>query len=366
MRITLVAPGFNLSGGIRVLAIYAERLRRRGHQLLVVAPQPDPPPTLWQCFKSFVKGKGWPRRTRDEHSHFDGLPIERRLLDHPGRLVAADVPDADVIIGTWWETACWVADLPAAKGLKVHFVQGYETYASPVEQVDAAYALPTVKVVVSNWLHDLMEKRFQQTPAAVVPNSVDTAEFFAPARGKQAVPTVGMLYHTLPLKGCDVGVKAYEEAARALPGLKLVTIGEMAVDPSVPLPPTAEFLRQARGQALRDAYSRCDAWLFPSREEGFGLPILEAMACRTPVIAAPAGAAPELLAKGGGILVPREDPKAMAEAIVNVCSRSDAEWRALSDAALATAKGYTWDDGAELLEKTLLKLVEQSRSVPKT
>jgi len=279
------------------------------------------------------------------------------------------VPDADVILATWWETACWVADLPAAKGLKVHMVQGYETYACADEkelaQVNAAYALPLAKIVVSNWLRDIVEKKFQQTPVAIIPNSVDTKEFFAPPRGKQATPTVGMLYHTLPLKGCDIAVEAYRQAAKALPGLKLMAMGEMPVHPSMPLPGEADFTLKARGQGLRDIYSRCDAWLFPSRDEGFGLPILEAMACRTPVIAAPAGAAPELVSKGGGILVPREDPKAMAAAIVNVCTRSDGEWRALSDAALATAQSYTWEDGAALLEQTLLKLVEQSRNEAK-
>jgi len=44
------------------------------------------------------------------------------------------------------------------------------------------------------------------------------------------------------------------------------------------------------------------------------LPILEAMACRTPVIGTPAGPAPELLGAGGGILVRPEDPADMAMA----------------------------------------------------
>ena len=65
-------------------------------------------------------------------------------------------------------------------------------------------------------------------------------------------------------------------------------------------------------------------WLFGAREEGFELPILEAMACRTPVLGTPAGAALELLVDGAGILVPREDPDAMARAIVEVCQMENA------------------------------------------
>src|SRR5262249_36557188 len=162
--------------GIRVLAIYAERLRRRGHQVLAVAPRPDVP-TFWQALKSFVRGRGWPSAGGREPSHFDGLAVEHRLLDHPGALTEADVPDADVIVATWWETVPWVAALPDRKGARLHFVQHYETYGGWLEDVDAAYALPVAKVVVSNWLKDVLESKFHQAPLAVIPNSVDPEQF---------------------------------------------------------------------------------------------------------------------------------------------------------------------------------------------
>jgi glycosyltransferase involved in cell wall biosynthesis len=343
-----------------VLAIYAERLHRRGHQVLAVAPHEETP-TLWQSAKSFLRGRGWPPRRHREASHFDGLPVETRLLGHSGPLTDADVPDADVILATWWRTVPWVAELSEAKGAKVHFVQHYETYGGAPADVDAAYALPLAKIAVSNWLRDILESKFHQTPVAVIPNCVDKEQFYAPPRGKQPVPTVGLLYHTLPLKGCDIGIKACEQAAAALPDLRVVAIGEMPVAADLPLPKGAEFIHRARDQKLRETYGRCDAWLFASRLEGFGLPILEAMACRTPVIATPAGAAPELLAGGGGILVPQEDPGAMARALVKVCTLPDAEWRAMSDAALATATAQTWDDATGLLEQALQKIVQRGR-----
>jgi glycosyltransferase involved in cell wall biosynthesis len=238
-------------------------------------------------------------------------------------------------------------------------VQHYEIYGGAPADVDAAYALPLAKIAVSNWLRDILESKFQQTPVAVIQNCVDPEQFHAPPRGKQATPTVGLLYHTLPLKGCDLAIKACEQAAAALPALNVVAIGEMPVAPSLPLPRGAEFIHRARDQKLRETYGRCDAWLFASRLEGFGLPILEAMACRTPVIATPAGAAPELLASGGGILVPSEDPDAMARAIVKVCTLPEDAWRAMSDAALATATAQTWDDATGLLEQALQKIVQQ-------
>ena len=85
------------------------------------------------------------------------------------------------------------------------------------------------------------------------------------------------------------------------------------------------------------------------------------MACRTPVIGTPAGAAPQLLAYGGGIQVPHDNPEAMAREIVKVCTMPDAEWRELSDKALANALHYTWDDATTLFEKALLEIVARHK-----
>ena len=59
------------------------------------------------------------------------------------------------------------------------------------------------------------------------------------------------------------------------------------------------------------------------------------------------------MAGGGGFLVPHEDPHAMAEEIVKVCSLSDNEWRRISESALATVSGYSWDDATDRFEAAL-------------
>jgi glycosyltransferase involved in cell wall biosynthesis len=104
---------------------------------------------------------------------------------------------------------------------------------------------------------------------------------------------------------------------------------------------------------LRERYSECDAWLFGSRLDSFGLPMLEAMACRTPVIAVPVGAAQDLMAGGGGVLVPKESPSAMASALVEMCTRPEAQWQQYSDRAYATAQGYSWRDATRRLLNAL-------------
>src|SRR5207248_7554354 len=208
MRVTFVLPGFNLSGGIRVAAVHAAHLVRRGHEVRAIALL-DPPPTPWQIAKSLLKGHGWPKTYGNGPSHFDGLDVDRRTLTL-GEPDPAEVPDGDVVVATWWETAAWIAKLPPAKGARVHFVQGYETFAGDPRAVDAVYALPTPKVVVSGCLRYVLRDKFQQAPLAVVPNAVDLDKFDAPPRGKQPTPTVGFIYSTEHIKGADVILKAFE------------------------------------------------------------------------------------------------------------------------------------------------------------
>jgi len=357
MRITFVIPPPDLTGGQRVVSIYAERLRRRGHDVTVVALAPEAP-SLRDFARALVKKRQWLSRPKLGPSHFDGLQVPVRQLTHAGPVTDRDVPDGDVVVATWWETAQWVFTLSGDKGAKVHFMQDYEIWGGNVPAVDATCRLPLPKIVIAGWVRDLLRDQFDRGILALIPNSVDAEKFHAPPRGKQPVPTVGVTYSTFLNKGCDLSLKAFSLAKAQLPELKLVAFGNQKLSPELPLPADTVYRFQAPDHELKSIYASCDAWLFGTRKEGFGLPILEAMACRTPVIGTPAGAAPELLAKGGGMLVPHENPAALAEAIVNIARMPEPEWRAISDQALATATGYTWDEATTRFEAALVQARE--------
>jgi glycosyltransferase involved in cell wall biosynthesis len=85
------------------------------------------------------------------------------------------------------------------------------------------------------------------------------------------------------------------------------------------------------------------------------------MACRTPVIGTPAGAAPELLADGVGVLVKPEDPEDMARAIEQICKLSESEWRTMSDAAYARATSYTWEEATDCFEAALHTAIQRGK-----
>lgn len=357
MKITFVLPFAGLAGGIRVVAIYAERLKKRGHEVFVVSLPADPISPVEQI-KSLLKGQGWISTTK-EPSHFDGLDVEHRIIERRRPIADSDVPDADVVVATWWETAEWVATMSESKGAKAYFIQHDERFDKmPRERVEATWELPVHKITIAQWLVDLVQEKSSDCHISLVPNSVDLKQFNAPPRGKQAIPTVGMLYSPIGWKGCDISLKAFSLAAQKIPNLRLVTFGDH-LSPDLPLPLDTEYACRPDQSTLKDFYAKCDAWLFGSRTEGFGLPILEALACRTPVIGTPAGAAPELLADGAGILVKPDAPEDMARAIEQVVSLSEHEWQAISDAAYAKATSYTWDDAVKLFEAALQTAIDR-------
>lgn len=360
MRITFVLPHAGLSGGVRVVAIHAHNLLARGHEVTVVST-PKRPPSLSRRLKSLVRGR-LPRRAPSA-SHFDGLDVTHHVLECSRPVTAADVPDADVIVATWWETAEWVAAMPASKGAKAYLLQHDETHLSPEkERVRATWQLPMHRIVVSRWLRELAEREFADPDVDLVRNSVDASQFNAPERGKADDLVVGFMYSGAKWKGSALAMSALERVRATWPSVRVVAFGSSKPPAEVLHDPAFEFHHRPPQDAIRDIYARCDAWLFTSHVEGFGLPILEAMACRTPVIGTPAGAAPELIGEGGGILVPEANAGAIADAVLRVARMDDPAWRRMSDAAYRTATSYTWADAAARLEAALRRAIERSAS----
>jgi glycosyltransferase involved in cell wall biosynthesis len=357
MRITFVLPYAGLSGGNRVLAIYAERLRKRGHDVTVVS-LPLLRLGLIRRIARYLRGRGWFPNPKPEPSYFDGLQVRHFVIDSHRPITDADVPDADIVLATFWMTGPWVMALSPRKGAKAILLQGHEIspgHENP--EIDAVWRLPLRKIVISKWLVDLAREKFGDTNVHHVRNSVDTDQFNAPARGKQAVPTVGMQYATNRAKGIDVCFAALEKVRQHIPGLRVIAFGAHRDPFGVPLPDWVEFhYRPAQGEIPR-LYAQCDVWLCGSRREGFHLPPLEAMACRCPVVSTKVGGPVDLIEQGvNGYLVEVDDSADLADKTLRILSMDETQWRRMSDAALATATGFSWDDATELLEQALLEI----------
>jgi glycosyltransferase involved in cell wall biosynthesis len=340
------------------MVIYARQLMRMGHVVRIISP-PAPTASLAKKIRFWLRGDGWLGDPTVPESHLDGSGVDHHVLDRWRPVTNDDVPDGDVVIATWWETAEWVNALSPNKGAKVYFIQHHEIFPYlPVERCKATYRMPMHKIVVAQWLKDVMRTQYGDEAADVVPNSVDRSQFFAAARGKQGTPTVGMLYSTTHWKGVDVSLAALKRVKKQMENLRVVAFGSERVSPRLPLPDWVEFHYRPHQNELRSLYSRCDVWLCGSRQEGFHLPPMEAMACRCPVVSTRVGGPLDIVEEGiNGCLVDVEDSGSLAERLVGVLRLNEVEWQRMSEAALATAARYTWDHAATLLESALRDVI---------
>lgn len=361
MRITFILPTVGMSGGARVLAIYSKALAQMGHDIRVISPPARPRP-LANKLRSWFDGLGWPSDHLSHPSHYDGSGIDHHILDRWRPVTDNDVWDGDVVVATWWETAEWVNLLDRKKGAKAYFVQHHEVFPYlPAERARATYRLPLHKIVVAQWLKNVMELQYGDRIVDVVPNSVDRSQFFAPTRGKQTYPTVGFLYATVPWKGLDVTLAAIRILRERIRDLRVVTFGSQRPTRDLPLPKNAEFHLAPLQDQIRDLYSKCDVWMTCSRSEGFNLPALEAMACRTPVVATRTGWPEESLRTGwNGVLVDVDDVRAVADGVEWVLSRTDAEWQTVSQSAYATSSIGSWQESAQMFERALKHAYERT------
>jgi glycosyltransferase involved in cell wall biosynthesis len=186
---------------------------------------------------------------------------------------------------------------------------------------------------------------------AMVANGLDT-DLFSPdpaqARSESELLCVGRASDP------NKGIPALLRALALLPAPVTLTLVDVA---------ESEARRWARelgcGERLRITgrvttdelvrlYRRAALVVVPSRYEGFGLPAAEAMACGAPVVATQAGALPEVVGVGGGgVLVPPDDPEALAKAIRALLEQPETRRALGARAGARIDAAYAWPRVAE-------------------
>jgi glycosyltransferase involved in cell wall biosynthesis len=191
----------------------------------------------------------------------------------------------------------------------------------------------------------------------VIPNGVDSG--FTPdgptAGGEPYVLFVGALQ---PRKDAGLAIEALALVGDGAPRLVLVGPdkgGRADVEQTarrVGLGGRVELRGHVPEDELASLYRGAACLVFPSRYEGFGLPVLEAMASGTPVVATAAGALPEV-AGDAAILVEERSPVALAGGI----ERAIADRDRLRAAGLERVKRYSWAETARRTLETYRELL---------
>lgn len=198
----------------------------------------------------------------------------------------------------------------------------------------------------------------------VIPCGVDT-KLFRPKRlrGRLSKGPFRVLYvgRFMPFKGLDTLIEAFYMLRRRWADVRLLLVGkgptrelaEKKVE-ELRIMDQVEFLGQIPSRDdLVDIYNSSDVFVLPSRSpaEGFGIVLLEAMACGLPVVATRVGGIPYVLGDGAyGKLVKPRDPHEMASALDQILSDGD-QLSKLRDVSRDRARYFNWNWIARRIEE---------------
>jgi len=347
LRITFLVPGRGLVGGIKVMGEYAGRLRARGHDVAVLYRRGA------RNFKRWLQ-RWTSRRTSD------ALDESGCALTAVREFTADSVPSADVLITTGLRAVRAASVLPSGKGRLVEIVQGTIHVEEDPAEARKVMALPARRVAVSDHVAQYLKTRFG-VDAAVVPNGVDHSQFYNNERQFRVPRTVGMIYAAGEMKGTAEAFEAMRRIRDQWPDVRLVMYGAKRPRSA---PPRTEMSVRPKTPRLRAIYSGCEIWLAPSRSEGFGLPVVEAMACGVVPVATRAGGHECIIEdEVSGFLVPVADSEAMAKRIA-LLLEDESILRTMSAAAHQRSLAFDWETSTDRLEELLRTWVGEADRPP--
>jgi glycosyltransferase involved in cell wall biosynthesis len=162
-----------------------------------------------------------------------------------------------------------------------------------------------------------------------------------------------------PRKGIRFLLEAGAELKSQFPDLKIVLAGDGFERPELArlaaelgIASDVTFLGWVPNVELPQYYRAAAVSVIPSLEEGFGIPAAEAMGCEVAVVASDAGGLPEVVENGvTGIVVPRGDAKALAQAIGSLLADPQRR-RVMGQAGRERAlRLFDWDRSAQQFEE---------------
>ncbi len=193
---------------------------------------------------------------------------------------------------------------------------------------------------------------------SVIPLGIDSSKFY-PARGQGKFagrpPYVLYVGSRDPNKNLEGVLRAFSMVVEQIPELHLAVAGRWNPDDTQWLQRHAEEDRLLRSHVdhlgfvadedMASLYSNAEIFLFPSLAEGFGFPVVEAMACGTPVVASNRDAIPEV-AGNAAILVDPLDNRAMADTLMDILVSAEKKAHH-HNLGLTRANSYRWKSVAE-------------------
>jgi hypothetical protein len=369
MKITFILPSIKrISGGIRSTFELANRLWDRGHNVTVIYPLiPKYTVDVDIHFKIILR---WIRLFLNNfqwRNKVDWFDLKAELKRVP---VLKDrwIPESDIVVATWWETAYAVDSFQENKGKKFYFIRHHEIWGGPSDLVEKSYALPLDKIVTSMWLKKIIEERYNLPVVGLIPNGVNFKLFYKEKEASEnhSPKRVGLLYRQMDWKGLKDGFLALLKAKEQFSDVELVLFGEKPLQQDkaiIKKMGRVEFHLMPCKDELRQIYNSLDIFVFPSHQEGYGNPPMESMACGVACITTNVGAIPDFIIPGETALcVPPKQPDLLADAIVSLL-KDDTRRKHLARSGWKHIRQFDWESSTDKLETLFKEALKGSKDL---
>jgi phosphatidylinositol alpha-mannosyltransferase len=241
--------------------------------------------------------------------------------------------------------AAWRVGIPVVATFHTWFPRsmGYRLLRRPFQWMLDRHA---ATIAVSRAAREAMARYFK-AQWEIIPNGVDTT-FFRPGLGRggsRTEPRLLWLGRIEPRNDLATALEAMPRILERHPGARLTVVGDGPWRSRLervarPLGPSVRFAGYANGG--RPGYYRgSDVYLCPTTRASFGVTLLEAMACGTPLVVSDLPAFRDLAGECGAVFAPMRDGEAWAEA-VNDLIDDPVRRRDMSLAGQEVARRYAW------------------------
>lgn len=350
LRIHFVLPNLATKpgGGTKVMYEYANRLSLRGHNVHIYHSSNRPyramrSPVWFKWLKAVLVNNFKP------HWFDFNSGVKRHIVPD---ITDRYLPDADIVISTWWEMAYRIHDLSPQKGVKFNLIQDEELWTGHENLVRGSYLLPINHLVIARYLQDLVAKTSGKKPI-LLPNAIDQERFKLrqPITQRKA-NTVIMLYSEEARKGSNYGLEALLNLKKKIKDLRVILFSTFS-RPS-DLPEWIYFYQKPLN--LPELYNQAKVFLSPSLGEGWALPPAEAMCCGCAVVCTEIGGHADyafdeqtaLLIKSGSV----ED---IEKQIMRLLNDDELSISIAQKGHNFITENYHWDKSVDQLEMLFVK-----------
>jgi glycosyltransferase involved in cell wall biosynthesis len=351
MQITFILPSFIATpmGGVKVIHEYANRLTQMGHRIALVYPLITDQNQLTGIFKTNLRAL-YNRITKVTEDLYY-TPDSRVTVLVVKKAIPRYLPKADFIVATGWQTAYWVAKLPADYGRKIYLLQHFETYFRQKQAVLATYHLPLTKIAIARWIIDKLNA-IGENALGPLGNAINHTEFFLNKElSDRPIDIIG-IYHHLKVKG----PKDLIQTLCALKRRQNITAVLIASRrPVHHIPRWIKVVVRPSTESLRELYNSAKVFLHTSRSEGWGLPVMEAMACGCAIVAScNKGVLEYLVHNKNALLAPIGNIDTLRQQVTYLLDNENLR-NTLVKNGLDTLNNYSWESLTNIFENILIQ-----------